>query len=175
LGGSARQCIRLFKKSDPNPQSWTSHLISKLHIKYIPTFRSGVLITGPLCRVGRHGRMVGPFLRTNVSVHPSPGAAPRRGPRPPYLSNKRIEIYIFKEIKLLTPPEMDSNHVPQRRCGRLYLDTEMLLLLLEMQQFRKHHMRPMGLVKLTYVSRLSLACFTLTEKCNSSSFNKLVS
>jgi hypothetical protein len=22
----ARQCIRLFQKSDPNPQSWTSHL-----------------------------------------------------------------------------------------------------------------------------------------------------
>jgi hypothetical protein len=25
-GRSARQCIRLFQKSDPNPQSWTSHL-----------------------------------------------------------------------------------------------------------------------------------------------------
>jgi hypothetical protein len=24
-GRSARQCIRLFQKSDPNPQSWTSH------------------------------------------------------------------------------------------------------------------------------------------------------
>jgi hypothetical protein len=27
LGRSARQCIRLFQKSDPNPQSWTSHLL----------------------------------------------------------------------------------------------------------------------------------------------------
>jgi Ca2+-binding EF-hand superfamily protein len=25
LGRSVRQCIRLFQKSDPNPQSWTSH------------------------------------------------------------------------------------------------------------------------------------------------------
>jgi hypothetical protein len=27
LGCSARQCIRLFQKSEPNPQSWTSHLL----------------------------------------------------------------------------------------------------------------------------------------------------
>jgi hypothetical protein len=27
-GRSARHCIRLFQKSDPNPQSWTSHLFA---------------------------------------------------------------------------------------------------------------------------------------------------
>jgi hypothetical protein len=33
FGRSARQCIRLFQKSDPNPQSWTSHLFSFLLIR----------------------------------------------------------------------------------------------------------------------------------------------
>jgi hypothetical protein len=45
LGRSARQCIRLFQKSDPNPQSWTSHLIQLWHPT---THKDGTPIIGNL-------------------------------------------------------------------------------------------------------------------------------
>jgi hypothetical protein len=34
LGRSAKQCIRLFQKSDPNPQSWSSHSLENLKFDF---------------------------------------------------------------------------------------------------------------------------------------------